>query len=109
MAKHEFGIMDAPPLPHHRYDEYEPWRYHCISVEDEAIEVLAERVRALPCFWHTLDWPETGLAYCGVTLIPPTSVPTLLAAAGTVAPCRTLAALLEKAAAEGKYVIHFGL
>ena len=35
MAKHEFGIMMDAPQPGKRYDEYEPWKYDCISVDDD--------------------------------------------------------------------------
>ena len=37
------------------------------------IEPLLEKLAALDCFWHTLDRPKKNLAYCGVTLIPPSS------------------------------------
>ena len=33
MAKHEFGIMMNTPRQSERYDEYEPWKYECISVD----------------------------------------------------------------------------
>lgn len=40
MAKHEFGIMlDAPKKGKH-YDEYEPWKYTCISVDDDDLANL---------------------------------------------------------------------
>ena len=38
MAKHEFGIMIDAPQPGKRYDEYEPWKYACISVDDDYLE-----------------------------------------------------------------------
>ncbi len=38
MAKHEFGIMQDAPQKGVRYDEYEPWKYNCISVNDDHLE-----------------------------------------------------------------------
>lgn len=38
MAKHEFGIMQEAPQAGQRYDSYEPWKYHCISVDDAYME-----------------------------------------------------------------------
>ena len=37
MPKHEFGIMQEAPAPGVRYDEYEPQRYRCIAVDDDAL------------------------------------------------------------------------
>ena len=39
MAKHEFGIMESAPVNGKRYDEYEPKKYNCISVDDDHIFV----------------------------------------------------------------------
>lgn len=44
MAKHEFGIMADAPQPGKRYDEYEPWKYDCISVDDDYVEGIAEKL-----------------------------------------------------------------
>ena len=38
MAKHEFGIMMEAPQQSKRYDEYEPGKYACISVDDKDLE-----------------------------------------------------------------------
>ncbi len=104
---HEFGIMLTNPVPGLRYDAYEPEKYGCIAVHDEIVEKFGDSVlRDLPVFWHTVDRPEKGLAYCGITLIPPASLPTLLKAAGESGP---LQKLLEKAMAENRFVIHYGL
>ena len=78
MAKHEFGIMRTAPRAHERYDLYEPDKYRCISVPDETVEPLLERLSAVECFWHTLQHPGKGLAYAGITLIPPASLAELL-------------------------------
>lgn len=47
MAKHEFGIMlDAPKKGKH-YDEYEPWKYTCISVDDDDLANIVERLSTI--------------------------------------------------------------
>ena len=109
MAKHEFGILPRDPLPGERYDSYTPERYHCIAVDDAWIEPLSDRLADVPMYCHTLDRPETGLVYCGVTLIPPASLPAVLDALDGGAELAPLRALLERARAEGRFVIHYGL
>ena len=42
MATHEFGLLPEAPVPGRRYDDYEPEKYHCISVDDVWIEPLPE-------------------------------------------------------------------
>ena len=109
MAKHEFGILPRDPRLGERYDAYEPERYGCVSVDDAWLEPLLEKLADIPAYWHALDRPEKGLAYCGVTLIPPASVPVLLAALEAAETPPPLRALLERAQAEGRFVIHYGL
>ena len=55
MAKHEFGIMMDAPQQGKRYDEYEPWKYACISVDDAYLEGVAERLTSIDFYWHTLS------------------------------------------------------
>lgn len=109
MAAHEFGIMLRDPAPGERYDTYEPERYGCVAVDDELAEVLAEKLADVPVYWHTLDRPERGLAYCGITLIPPGSIPAVLTALDAAEEWTTLGGLLEEAKAAGRFVIHYGL
>lgn len=103
---HEFGIIREDPLPGVRYDEYEPLKYGCIAVRDEIVERFDDKLSDMPCYWHTLDRPEKGLAYCGITLIPPGSLPRLAVMAEKSEPLREL---IAEAAAENRFVIHFGL
>ncbi len=109
MAKHEFGIMERAPRTGERYDEYEPELYGCISVDDELIEKMAWDVQNVHCFWHTVDRAGKGLAYTGVTLIPPESLGEIIEVLGEKNEFSALRCLLEKAMREEKFVIHFGL
>lgn len=52
MAKHEFGIMMDAPQQGTRYDEYEPWKYTCISVDDAHWIFLYDEI-ALPEIWKS--------------------------------------------------------
>lgn len=53
--------------------------------------------------------PAKGIAYCGITLIPPTSVKRMIEVIKTVDELSDLEQLLQKALNENKWVIHFGL
>ena len=104
---HEFGIMLTDPKTGEQYIDYEPQKYNCVTVHDEIVERFGDAVlRDLPCYWCTVDRPETGLAYCGITLIPPVSLPILYKASPA---CADLQKLIAQAMDENRFVIHFGL
>ena len=109
MPKHEFGIMPNAPKSGKRYDSYAPEKYGCISIDDRDIESIAERLGNLEFYWHTRSVKGKGLAYCGITLIPPSSLGSFLEIIGAEANLRQLKNLLESAQKEDKWVIHFGL
>jgi len=109
LARHEFGIMQNAPKPSIRYDEYEPQKYNCISVNDEYVEKLAADSNNIDSYWHTLDVPAKGLAYTGITLIPPVSLQAFTAIIKAAPDLNELNALFEKALSENKWIIHFGL
>ena len=109
MAKHEFGIMKQPPQKGLRYDAYEPEKYNCISVDDDLIELLDPKLTHMHAYWHSLDVPGKGLAYCGITLIPPESLADVLRACAETDGLQALELLLQQAQKEEKFVIHYGL
>ena len=109
MAKHEFGIMENTPENHRRYDEYEPRKYNCISVDDEYIEKAEKSFCNITFYWHSLDVNGKGLAYCGVTLIPPEALDEISDLINGADGLGELKALCEKAKKENKWIIHFGL
>ncbi len=111
MAKHEFGVMESPPEPARLYVTYEPERYRCLSVDDRYIEPLLPRLADMPTCFHGLDQPAHGLAYTGITLIPPASLPKLLRVLTEEKDdaYRELMRLVRSAEAQGRYIIHFGI
>lgn len=109
MAKHEFGIMERPPIHGERYDCYEPEKYHCICVDDDWIEGLLPAFARIDLFWHCLDVPRKGLAYCGITLIPPESMAAVIEIIQDIPGLEELKHLLFKAKDDNRFIIHFGL
>ena len=109
MAKHEFGIMlDAPKKGKH-YDEYEPWKYTCISVDDDDLANIVERLSTIDFYWHTLSAKRKGLAYYGITLIPPDSLKAFIDVIADISELNELKKLLEQALDKNKWMIHYGI
>lgn len=106
---HEFGIMQKEPQSGVRYDAYEPEKYNCIEVHDDDLMELAEQYNEIDVNWHTLDVPGKGLAYCGITLIPPEAAGMLAFVTPDDAKFCELKELFLTAQSEGKYTIHFGI
>ena len=109
MAKHEFGIMKNPPEQGIRYDEYEPQKYNCISVDDYYLEDIVSHFNHMDSYWHTLDIKGKGLEYSGITLIPPESLREFINVIYNIDVLYELRLLSEKALKENKWIIHFGL
>ena len=110
MAEHGFGIMPVTPGKE-RYDTYDPEKYGCIDVDDALIEPLLPALQEMDCFWHTLRQPGKGLAYTGITLIPPASLPLFrrLLRKTEQEELAELLRLADKAQAENHYLLHFGI
>lgn len=109
MAEHEFGIMMDAPQANKRYDKYEPWKYACISVDDDALAAAAERLTSVDFYWHTLSVKGKGLAYCGITLVLPGSLRAFIDVIADFPELYELKNLLEKAWDNNKWVIHYGV
>ena len=60
-------------------------------------------------YWHTLSVKGKGLAYCGVTLVPPCSLKAFIDVIADNSELSELKKLLEKALNNNKWVIHYGL
>ena len=109
MAKHEFGIMQTAPPKGKRYDEYAPRKYNCITVDDDYLEDIVTNFDDIDFYWHSLDVPGKGIVYCGITLIPPTSMQAFISVIDNFPELSELKALMQKAYIENKWMIHFGL
>ena len=101
--------MNNAPEKGKRYDEYEPQKYNCISIDDSIIENVDPELNSIDFYWHTLAVKGKGIAYCGVTLIPPESTQAFIDAIENLSDLSELRDLLEKANKENKWIIHFGL
>jgi hypothetical protein len=114
MPVHEFGIIDKIENFKSSFD-YEPLKYKCISVDDEIIDTLYDKLSIVRTYFHSLDCPEYGLAYWGITVIPLESL-SLFYNVVTSSPLYKksdelieLAAKIIQAKEEKKYMIHFGV
>lgn len=111
MAYHHFGIMQKAPAAADYYCDFEPEKYNCIAVIDDDLDIALARIQAdsLDTYWHKLSNPHKGLAYCGITLIPPASHCTFIDALEGIAALDPLKVMLMQAETENKFVIHFGV
>lgn len=109
MPNHEFGIIQSEPIKGLRFDKYEPEKYNCISIDDDFVEPLLSELSDIDFYWHTVDIPGKGLAYWGITLIPPKSFDSIIDKIINISELSLLRELLLKAKIDNKYVIHFGI
>ena len=84
-------------------------KYGCIAVCDEHVQAVVEKLAGVRVYWHGLDRPELGLAYHGITLIPPESIAEMIEVVRDVPEMRRLMEMLVVAERERKFVIHFGV
>ena len=112
MAKHEFGIMKNNPIYEEQFDEYDSNKYNnCIWIDDNFIEPILMDLESIDCYWHTLKVAGKGIAYYGITLIPPQSMnkfKNILLLQDKIE-YADLISLINKAEEENKYIIHFGI
>lgn len=111
MAKHEFGIVQKEISIKERFDSYEPDKYNCIAIDDDFIEPIMRDLQNMNCYWHTLQRKEKGLAYYGITLIPPESMDVLISILSSYnnKEYDALIDLAKQAKECGKYIIHYGI
>lgn len=111
MPKHGFGIMQENPKSEERFDSYEPRKYDCIQVDDDLIEPIMMELQGVNCYWHTLQRMEKGLAYYGITLIPPKSMDAFIKVLSShnTDVYISLFFLANQAKENEKYIIHYGI
>jgi hypothetical protein len=111
---HQFGILD-PVDTKKTYNDYTPEKYDCISVHDDTISLLADQLSTMKTYFHSFDRPERGLAWYGITIIPPESLSSFHDAVtssewfGHSDEFRKLAAKIMQAKRDNKPMIHFGI
>ena len=110
---HEFGIIDD--INDKAYENYAPEKYNCISLDDEVILDLIKPLSIIKTYFHRLNRPEYGLAYYGITIIPPESLSSFLHivlfsdAWKQYGELNQLAAKIVQAKNEQRYMIHYGI
>lgn len=112
MPRHEFGMMRKAPTQRQRFDRYEPQKYDgVVAIDNDFIEPILEDLDSVGCYWHTLSNPRKGLAFCGITLIPPESMPALsgILTSRSEREYLPLIDLIHEAREAGKFIIHFGI
>lgn len=109
VANHEFGIMEEAPQKGVRYDSYEPQKYNCFAIDDTIIASIANQFLDITMYWHTLDRLEKGLAYSGITLIPPSSINAIIDVIIDEKELSIFKELLLSAKQQNKFVIHYGV
>ncbi len=108
MLTHEFGIIEELD-ERERYNEYNPEKYGCVEVEDEVVSGWMDALSMMKTYFHGVHRPEMGLAYSGITLIPPESLELLEDVAVTSGGPTELIEKIRLTLVEGKYMIHFGV
>ena len=108
---HEFGIMPKDPSASAVYEDYEPELYDCITVDDDIINDMGEQLNTLDIYWHSRKRPEKGLAYWGISLIPPETLPDFLDVLESqeLDALSELISMTQEAIRKQKYLIHFGI
>ena len=109
MLAHEFGIMPTAPQSGEKFNRYDPQKYNCITVHDDHILPFLRYFNEIDFYWHTIDRPEKGLAYYGITLIPPASMDAILSIIHGNRRLCELEKLMIRARDEGKFIIHYGI
>jgi hypothetical protein len=108
MVFHDFGIITDDKI---EYKDYEPAKYGCVEVDEDALDNIAIQFKDIDTFWHSRLRPNYGLAYWGITLIPPRSLGAFKAifeATENLAFAEVVT-VINNAIAQNKWVIHFGV
>ena len=82
------------------------------GVQTCALPIYCDALWSIPVYYGSLRRPDVGLAWYGITLIPPSSAPAfldILANDPEKETFRDLAYLMHRAAAQTKFIIHYGI
>lgn len=114
MLAHKFGIIDDGSDLENEI-KYTPQKYKCIKVDDNLILGLIHELALMKTYFHNLSRIEFGLAYYGITIIPPESLSVfediLLNAKKTLTNDNLdkLLFLVRNGLENQKHLIHFGV
>ena len=118
MIKTEFGIIDDFNEKEN-YMGYAPEKYHCVAIDDDAYMTdwwkALLLIDTLNVYKKGVLQPQKALSRWGTTIIPPSSLPALLDIVtsdrryGWDKNLSALAAVIEEAIKNGKYMIHYGV
>lgn len=106
---HHFGIIEnIDDIKENGYNFQEKKQ---VSIHDDIMNEFSGDLLSMKTFWENLDHPALGLAYFGVTLIPPESLSTFLDATikQKMDEYSDLANLIIKANENNKWMIHYGI
>ncbi|WP_400195358.1 short-chain dehydrogenase [Lysinibacillus telephonicus] len=111
---HDFGIINDIN-DKNSYSSYSPELNNCIQVQDEVVQELVEGLKIIKTYFHSLERPNVGLAYHGITLIPPESLSQFLDTILTNKVIKNfeetslLCEKIQQAIEQNKYMIHYGI
>ena len=75
---HEFGIIEHFSSRIKKYSKYQPEKYNCISIDDDYILPLGEKIYGIKMINPCLNEKCKTLCYYGVTIIPVESLLSLI-------------------------------
>jgi hypothetical protein len=111
----EFGIIDNFDKDKYYPEKYEPDRYGCIAICDDALNDWFHPFSETNTYCQTYSRPWKGFDRYGVTLIPPESLSSLIEIMLTKTKSEfmndalEIVNLLKEAKANEKFVIHYGI
>lgn len=114
MVGHKFGIIDDFNEKKD-YSEYKKEEYNCISIDDELVVHITKYLKNLKTYHNNFNEEANGLAYTGVTIIPPKSLAYFYDIVATVNQFKkstelsNLSTLILEAKKNEKYLIHYGI
>lgn len=87
----------------------------CVAIDDDILDDWWDELTLIKTYFHCYNRPNFSLARWGVTLIPPESLEAFYnivsndKRSNSLKELNDLMILLQKAIAQNKYVIHYGV
>lgn len=107
--KHEFAIVENKYI-----EDYDLQKYHCVYVDDNVILKIIKKLKIMKTYSQSLNRPDFGLSYWGITLIPPKSLALFQDIILTVKidendEIPLLVAMISEAIEKQAYIVHYGI